>query len=550
MNLLRYLFLFLISTPLLAQNTVGLVSYIPTKSFDGYNLIYPHNQPNVYLLDNCGEVVHVWEDDTDWRPGNTAYLLDDGRLVKTKRPASVAGNPIWAGGGGAIVEVRSWDNELLWSFERNNENERLHHDIAITSNETILMIVWEKKTREEAIQAGRDSTLLPDNELWPDYILEVDPATDEIVWEWHVWDHLVQDFDATKDNFGVVGENPFKVNINYDTSDGADDWMHTNAIDYEPINDLVVISVPTFHEFWIIDHSTTTAEAATSSGGNSNRGGDLMFRWGNPAAYDQGTADDQQLFYQHDVHWVDDLLPVTHPQYGKIALFNNRVGADFSTANTLSPEFDMYDWAYPMNPDGWGPEDFDLVITHPTPTQLYSTGLSSVQFLPNGNSLITDGRHGYSFELTPENEVVWEYVTPLLAGQPVTQGDTLTTNNNLTFRMKRYPTDYSAFDGRDLSSQGWIEMEPDSFLCDFILPTDDLMEDYQLSIYPNPTGGPLTIEWEGGMHIQLRIRDVMGRPVYQREETGGRCYLSTSDWVPGMYVVEINGVSVQKLIVW
>ena len=116
--------------------------------------------------------------------------------------------------------------------------------------------------------------------------------------------------------------------------------------------------------------------------------------------------------------------------------------------------------------------------------------------------------------------------------------------------MKRYPTDYSAFDGRDLSSQGWIEMEPDSFLCDFILPTDDLMEDYQLSIYPNPTGGPLTIEWEGGMHIQLRIRDVMGRPVYQREETGGRCYLSTSDWVPGMYVVEINGVSVQKLIVW
>ena len=105
MNLLRYLFLFLISTPLLAQNTVGLVSYIPTKSFDGYNLIYPHNQPNVYLLDNCGEVVHVWEDDTDWRPGNTAYLLDDGRLVKTKRPASVAGNPIWAGGGGAIVIV-------------------------------------------------------------------------------------------------------------------------------------------------------------------------------------------------------------------------------------------------------------------------------------------------------------------------------------------------------------------------------------------------------------------------------------------------------------
>ena len=183
MKFLRYLFLLLLTTPLVAQNTVGLLSYQPAKTYDGYNLLYPHNQPNVYLLDNCGEVVHVWEDDTDFRPGNTAYLLEDGRLVKTKRPAAVAGNPIWAGGGGAIVEIRSWDNDLLWSFERNDEFERLHHDIAITPEETILMIVWENKTREEAIQAGRDSMLLPDNELWPDYILEVDPETDEIVWE-------------------------------------------------------------------------------------------------------------------------------------------------------------------------------------------------------------------------------------------------------------------------------------------------------------------------------------------------------------------------------
>ncbi|MEL6656662.1 MAG: aryl-sulfate sulfotransferase [Bacteroidota bacterium] len=549
MKLLRYLILLLLTTPLAAQNTVGLLSYQPAKSFDGYNLLYPHNQPNVYLIDNCGEIVHVWEDDTDFRPGNTAYLLEDGRLVKTKRPAAVAGNPIWAGGGGAIVEIRSWDNDLLWSFERNDEFERLHHDIAITPEETILMIAWENKTREEAIQAGRDSTLLPDNELWPDYILEVDPATDEIVWEWHAWDHLIQDFDATKDNFGVVADNPFKININYDTSDGADDWMHSNAIDYDPVNRQVILSVPTFHEFWIIDHTTSTEEAATSQGGMGRRGGDLMFRWGNPAAYDQGTADDQKLFYQHDVHLVDNFVPENHPYYGKIALFNNRVGPDFSTVNVLSPLFDMYDWGYPIGPDGWPPADFDITITHPEPTNVYSTGLSSIQFLANGNALITSGRQGYTFELTPDNEVVWEYVTPLIGGQPATQGDTLQLNNNLTFRVDRYPVDYSAFDGRELLSQGWLELEPDSFLCDFILPTEELMDDYQLSIYPNPTGGPLTVEWEGGMHIQLRILDLLGRPVYASKETGGRCYLATDGWESGVYLVEINGVSVQKLVV-
>ena len=64
------LFLFIHTT--FAQNTVGLLSYDPDKAFDGYNLMFPHNQPNVYLLDNCGEIVHVWEDSADFRPVNLA----------------------------------------------------------------------------------------------------------------------------------------------------------------------------------------------------------------------------------------------------------------------------------------------------------------------------------------------------------------------------------------------------------------------------------------------------------------------------------------------
>ncbi|MCB0598325.1 MAG: hypothetical protein KDD28_29900, partial [Phaeodactylibacter sp.] len=65
-------FLLFLFVNLMAQDTphtVGLLSYNPSKAYDGYNLIYPHNQPNVYLLDNCGEVVHVWEDEPQWRPG-------------------------------------------------------------------------------------------------------------------------------------------------------------------------------------------------------------------------------------------------------------------------------------------------------------------------------------------------------------------------------------------------------------------------------------------------------------------------------------------------
>ena len=533
------------------QNTVGLLSHDPSKAYDGYNLIYPHNQPNVYLLDNCGRIVHTWEDEADFRPGNMAYLMPDGRLIKTKRPAAVAGNPIWAGGGGATVEIRTWDNELLWEFTINNEEERLHHDIAITNEGNILMIVWEVKTADEAVQAGRDPENLPDGELWPDYILEIKPLDNneyEIVWEWHVWDHLVQDFDATKDNFGIVEDHPELVDINYDTSNGADDWMHTNAIDYDPVNDMIMLSVPTFHELWIIDHTTSTEEAATSNGGLGGRGGDLLYRWGNPAAYKQGTEADQKLFYQHDTHWIDDYLNATHPNYRKIGIFNNRVGADISTINVIDPGFDMYDWGFSFDGNVFGPAEFTWTASHPNPQANWSTGLSSVQFLPNGNALVCVGRFGYTFELTPDNEIVWEYKTPLISGQAANQGDTLSINNNLTFRVSRIPTDFEAFDGKDLQPKGYIENNPDSSFCGLLSSLDDMpMKD--LRIYPNPTNDMVVVEWDGGYKIILEVYDVLGNRVKQIQTTGGRHFMDLKDLQSGMYYIRINNGELQKLII-
>ncbi|MCB0637877.1 MAG: aryl-sulfate sulfotransferase, partial [Lewinella sp.] len=393
------------------------------------------------------------------------------------------------------------------------------------------------------------STLLADNELWPDFILEVDPATDEVIWEWHTWDHIIQDHDDSKANYGVVGDYPGRIDLNWDTSDGVADWMHSNAIDFDPINDQVIMSVPTFHEVWIIDHSTTTAEAASNSGGNSHRGGELMYRWGNPAVYRAGTAEDQTLFYQHDIHWIYDFLDFTHPYYGRLAVFNNQVGEDYSTANIFSPVFDMYEWEYPMDGGIWGPADYDLTLAHPTPTAMYSTGLSSLQCLPNGNFLIMSGRQGYAFELTPENEIVWEYVTPLIGGVPVDQGEVPGLNQNLTFRIKRYPADYSAFEGRDLTPQGWLETAPDTDFCNLILPTSELTSDYRLQIYPNPVRDRLTIEWDGSVYVDLNITDLLGRTVWAGRVTGGRKYLSTEGWEPGLYIVQVNGVSVRKLVV-
>lgn len=536
---------------LTAQNTVGLLSYDFSQQYNGFNLIYPHNQPNVYLLNNCGEIVQTWSDNDTFRPGNTAYLLENGNLVKTKRSANVMDDPIWAGGGGATVEIRTWDNELLWSFTLNNENFRLHHDIEPMPNGNIMMIVWEKKTREEALQAGRDPDLLPDDEVWSEMLIEVEPIGEDsfdIVWEWHLWDHLVQDFDASKDNFGVVAEESGKLNINYTTNNGQADWLHANALDYNVFIDQVMLCTPFLSEIYIIDHSTTTEEAAGSTGGMSGLGGDFMFRWGNNEAFDQGTADDKQLFNPHDAHWIDDFIPGSNPDAGKITVYNNQANNDHSAVNIIDPFFDMYE-GYAKIGDVFAPADFDWTYVHPDTLLTFSTGLSSVQILPNGNTLICAGRTGYSYELNPEEEIVWEYRTPLIGGAPATQGDQLSINNNLTFRIKRYPKDFDGFEGRDLSPVGFIELEPNTDFCDISLDTDDPADVIATHIFPNPAGEMLTVEWERGGMGYVEVFNIEGRRVHVESVYGGRIYIDVHDWTPGMYIVRVNERNVGKAII-
>ncbi|MCP3928010.1 MAG: T9SS type A sorting domain-containing protein [Bacteroidetes bacterium] len=542
-------FVLIFSFQAFTQHTIGLLSYEPTKTFEGYNLLYPHHQQKVFLLNNCGEIVHVWEDDVDFRPGNTAYVLDNGNLLKTKRYNLSNIDPIWAGGGGAFVEILDWENNLLWSFEQNDSLRRLHHDIAPMPNGNILMISWELKTGEEVFQAGLNPALMPEQgELWPDYILEVDPSLDSVVWEWHAWDHLVQDFDQEKDNYGTVEEHPELIDINWEPNNIVPDWMHSNSIDYNEELDQIVLCVPKFHEAWIIDHSTTTEEAVGHSGGLGGRGGDLLYRWGNPATYKLGTNVDKKLFFPHDIHWVDDFVDSSYAHYGKLAVFNNRANPNYSTVNIFSTPFDKDDWAYLLGSNMvWGPTEFDLTITHPDPVLLHSTSISGVQFLPNGNSLICSGRTGFTFELTPTNEIVWEFVTPLNGGSPAVQGES--PANNQTFRVERYPIDYIGFEGKDLSPKGYIELNPDTTYCDMILPVSDIYFSDQLKIYPNPANERLTIDWQGIGKATVEVIDLPGKKVMEFEISRGCRNLNITDLQKGIYFVRVNGVQVRKLLV-
>ena len=88
----------LIAPTLLAQsNTVGTIQFDPSTFSNGYTLVYPHNQPHARLIDACGEVVHLWTNDSTRRPGNSAYLSPMGNLLWAHRSANISEDAIWAG---------------------------------------------------------------------------------------------------------------------------------------------------------------------------------------------------------------------------------------------------------------------------------------------------------------------------------------------------------------------------------------------------------------------------------------------------------------------
>ena len=397
------------------------------KASPGYTLFAPKHFTKTYLMDNNGMVVNEWE--SAYEPGQSVYLLENGNLIR----CCLTQNKTFIGGGeGGRLEEYDWDGNLVWEYWLSDDQNLMHHDVAPMPNGHILAMVVEHKSMEEAIQAGFNPDMLKDNQLFPDYIVEIEktgPKSGKIVWQWHVWDHLVQNFDKTKDNYGNVAATPGKVDPNGSGRRAKAFWNHFNSIDYNAELDRIVISCRGNSEIWIIDHGITTEEARGPKG-------DLLYRYGNPSTHKQ--RGQQTLFQQHDSQWI----PAGLPGAGNILVFNNGLGRGYSSIDEL-------------NISKSGSTRLVWRYTDPDPQTFFSQEISSAQRLPNGNTLINAGVHGTVFEVTPEGETVWEYVNPVTT-HVLQQGDTVPLDHryhaqNALFKVHRYPVDYAAFKGRDLT---------------------------------------------------------------------------------------------------
>lgn len=429
------------------RRTVGLVA-AGDSTLDGYTLFNPLRSVDSWLVDGRGGLVHRFR--SAYTPGTAIYLRPNGNLLRSGR---LGNTHFLVGGAGGIVEEIDWQDNVVWSFTLSDDRYLLHHDVEELPNGNLLMIAWEKIDAAQAIAAGRDPALLPEGEVWPDKIIEVD-AGGTIVWEWRAFDHLIQDFDPTKGNHGPIGQHPGRIDFNYVINAGEADWMHTNGIAYHAGLDQIMLSVRSFDELWVIDHSTTTAEAAGSTGGRSGRGGDLLYRWGNPRAYGSGTAADQRLFKQHDAHWIPPGLPGA----GNILVFNNgtdRPGGHASSVDEIVPPPVDPNGNYARSGGAFGPSGPTWSFTSSPPTAFYSQFVSGAQRLPSGNTLICAGWIGTLFEVTPANDVVWLYRVPLVLGAPAQQGGE--TSENFVFRSPHYGPNHPGLATHNLDPSGPIE---------------------------------------------------------------------------------------------
>jgi len=479
-------------TNIFAQNTVGLILNDEDQSFDGYTLFAPNLAKTTYLIDNEGRLVNQWV--SDYVPGVSAYLLEDGNLL---RAAQITGSGQRTGG----FELFDWNNTLLWQFYYGTQ----HHDIEYLPNGNVLMVVTDRQNSGPAIQAGRNPDLITDGNIRSTSILEIKKTGDDsgdVVWQWNAWDHLIQDFDNTKDNFGVVANHPELIDINF-VRNGSADWLHTNSVSYNEELDQIIMSNRSTHEVWVIDHSTTTEVAATHEGGNSGKGGDLLYRWGNPLAYGAGTEVDQKLFGQHDAHWIAPGLPGER----NILIFNNGWSdRGFSSIEEIIPSVDGNGNYTPLT-TGTAHEPSTQLWTYTTPTQtdFNSQRFGGSQRLSNGNTLICNADKGEFFEVTPTEEIVWKYQNPVDGATILHQGD-LAVGNLQVFRCYKYAPDYSGFDGKDLTAGEPLKVN---------VEISEITKFKLYDNYPNPFNPTTNIEFsltERGP-VTVTVYDVLGNKV-------------------------------------
>lgn len=500
-----------------AQETIGLIfDDVNEIKSNGYTLFKPTSDNRVFLINNCGEVVNEWA----FSDGNTrnSYLLENGNLLRSS---------------GFVAEIRDWDNNLLWSINYQTQfGFRIHHDIEPLANGNFLVLVRDSYSNTEMFAEGMN-TAYPDDVLVLERIVEIEPVGSDaanIAWEWKLFDHLVQEFDSSKPNHGVVANSPELLDMNYDGGFGTNP-IHANAIDYNEDLDQIAVSARHLSEVFIIDHSTTMAQAATHSGGIYGKGGDFLWRWGNPQVYDNGTITDKKLGKQHDIKWIAE-----GPSQGKMSVFcNDGYGSNVTASSIHIIDQNDTNGVYSLNSGKYLPDDYFWSWDGTIMAEVMHGGAQcGMQILSNGNALINESDIGRISEVDNSGNIVWVYRIP--AGHDSSFDQFTEPAGNGSFRAHRYPEDYIGFDGVTFNNTGIIEdANSISDSCINLLSVDSPYFN-TLQVYPNPTKDFLNFNLDKRID-EVIVYDLSGKIMLSKTNSN---FINLESLANGLYIIKIS----------
>jgi len=364
----------------------GLSIYEPEKCYDCYVLFTTCGSNTFYLIDKKGKVVHRW---LTSRLSDLGEILPNGHLLYGKSYA-------------AIIEV-DWNSKPVWYYPC-----PWGHDFAVMPNGHIIInCEGNKRFNRPDIFEGCAEGLAYESP----YLLEIDPKTYKVFWQWWPDDHI--------EELKKVGVE-FPRRISERTKYREGDIFHNNTCEVLPDTRLgredprfkagnVVFSFRQLDVVGVIDKET----------------GKIVWAWG-PGILDG----------QHQPTLIPDFHPITGepmPGAGHFLIFDNgRYRRDFSRVLEVDPKTNKIVWSY----------------TAPNPTDFYSWHLGGAERLPNGNTLICDSHWGRLFEVTPDGEIVWEYLNPFSVEIPskgpdsAAYGDLGQDMEHRIYRCVPYPREY------------------------------------------------------------------------------------------------------------
>jgi hypothetical protein len=323
---------------------IEVTTYDPSRTYDGYTYFESRSDRRILGVDMTGQVVSDIQVMDHLFPGemNGFEYLDDDTILFLHQGVRRIIDPF-------TLEFLYVDDPLGG-----------HHDLTKTPMDTILFL------NSEWFQVDYEPWM-PFNTLMGDVIMEIDMASKQIVWEWHLRDY-VDPIEHHHPSIEQVGLN------------GVRDWSHGNTVQFIPnyvyrgqTYDAVLFNSRHLSTFWVIDHAT----------------GDILWSCGEHGMFGFTEPGEEPLFSMaHQVELLDN---------GNVTMFDN--GNDRVPLRSRALELyvdpvaqvaqEVWSWTEPGMYDWWG---------------------GDANKLPNGNVLLINVEMGRLIEVTHAGEIVWEMI--------------------------------------------------------------------------------------------------------------------------------------------